>query len=83
MKTKLETLSEWVACPQFGDDHYGELGGIAYNKRKLIKDFTDYVTSLEAHDREMTKRYLCLVKYLRGEGYDDKEINAIMEIEVD
>ena len=55
MKTRLERIREYVASPQFGDDHYGELGAVPFRIRKDIKDFLDYVTSLEAHDMFMVK----------------------------
>jgi len=48
--TKVETIRNWIACPQFGDDHYGELGALPYHKRKILKDLCDYVEPLEQHD---------------------------------
>lgn len=53
--TKVETIRNWIACPQFGDDHYGELGALPYRERKILKDLCDYVEPLEYHDMEMTK----------------------------
>ena len=30
-----------IACPQFGDDHYGEWGALRLDQRKLIKRLLD------------------------------------------
>lgn len=60
--TKVETIRNWIACPQFGDDHYGELGALPYRERKILKDLCDYVEPLEYHDMEMTKTVIELQK---------------------
>lgn len=36
MKLSTKHIRELIACPQFGDDHYGKWGCLAYNQRKAI-----------------------------------------------
>ena len=74
MKTKAQYIREWIACPQFGDDHYGDLGALPYYKRKIIKDFLDYVEALEIHDMDMSKRNLKAIEYINWSLEANKEL---------
>lgn len=66
MKTKAQYIREWIACPEFGDAHYGDLGALPYRKRKIIKDFLDYVEALEIHDMDMSKRNLRAINMINN-----------------
>ena len=72
--TKVETIRNWIACPQFGDDHYGELGALPYHKRKILKDLCDYVEPLEHHDMEIQQENIELKRQLLEKKCSDKDV---------
>ena len=41
-------IREFIACPQFGDDHYGKWGGLRIDQRETIKDLCDIVDSADS-----------------------------------
>ena len=43
----LEEIREKIACPQFGDEHYGEWGILNINQRRTIKRVLDYIDGQE------------------------------------
>ena len=47
MKTIIEEIREYIACPQFGDDHYGKWGALPLFQRLKIKELCDYANVLE------------------------------------
>jgi hypothetical protein len=78
---KVKTIKKWIACPQFGDDHYGELGALPFHKRKVLKDLCDYVEPLELHDKKITKTAIELQKIIdKTIKYVEKEIYKIEPI---
>lgn len=47
MKTIIEEIREYIACPQFGDDDYGKWGALPLFQRLKIKELCDYANVLE------------------------------------
>lgn len=37
----VEKVREYIACPQFGDSHYGAWGALPLDQRKIIKQLCD------------------------------------------
>lgn len=48
MKTIIEEIREYIACPQFGDDDYGKWGALPLFQRLKIKELCDYANVLES-----------------------------------
>lgn len=71
---KVETIRNWISCPQFGDDHYGELGALPYHKRKILKDLCDYVEPLEQHDLKIQQENIELKRQLLEKKCSDKDV---------
>lgn len=44
----LKAIRQNIACPQFGDDHYGSWGALNLNQRRAIKRMLDHINILEA-----------------------------------
>lgn len=44
----LQSIREKIACPQFGDNHYGEWGTLNLNQRRTIRGLLDYIEMLKA-----------------------------------
>lgn len=55
-----ERLRKAIACPQFGDNYYGELGALCIDKRRLIKRVLD---ELDSADDCVKNLYLKNIKY--------------------
>lgn len=55
MKTIIEKIREYIACPQFGDDHYGKWGALSIDQRAKIKELCDYANALEGMVDEYNK----------------------------
>lgn len=45
----LKEIREKIACPQFGDDHYGEWGALTLQQRKTILKLLDYVKQVRLY----------------------------------
>lgn len=41
-------IREFIACPQFGDDHYGRWGALNFEQRKTIKNLCDIIDSADS-----------------------------------
>ena len=48
MELSTKRIRELIACPQFGDDHYGEWGCLAYDQRKAILQLVETIDQLQA-----------------------------------
>lgn len=56
LSVRPEKIREYVACPQFGDIHYGAWGALRFDQRKAIKDLCEWAIYLEKMlDKEMKK----------------------------
>lgn len=60
MELSTKRIRELIACPQFGDDHYGEWGCLAYDQRKAILHLVETIDRQQAEiaDERATKE-LC------------------------
>ena len=47
MKDEIKEIRKYIACPQFGDDHYGQWGALRLDQRIKIKHLLDYITNLQ------------------------------------
>ena len=47
MNVDIKEIREYIACPQFGDDHYGIWGALRLDQRIKIKQLLDYITNLQ------------------------------------
>ena len=45
---ELNIIRQNIACPQFGDDHYGAWGALRLDQRRAIKKMVDTITSQKA-----------------------------------
>ena len=48
MELSTKRIRELIACPQFGDDHYGEWGCLAYDQRKAILHLVETIDRQQA-----------------------------------
>lgn len=48
MELSTKRIRELIACPQFGDDHYGEWGCLSYDQRKAILHLVETIDQLQA-----------------------------------
>lgn len=55
MKSIIKEIREYIACPQFGDDHYGKWGALGISQRTKIKELCDYANALEGMVDEYNK----------------------------
>ena len=44
---ELREIREKIACPQFGDNHYGEWGILTLAQRKIIKRMLEHISGLK------------------------------------
>lgn len=63
-KNDIKKIREYIACPQFGDNHYGKWGALRLEQRQKIKDLLDCITNLQEERNmfivgfeEMSKNY--------------------------
>lgn len=49
-----ERLREKIACPQFGDDHYGEYGSLPLKVRREILALLELVDAMDLQIRELS-----------------------------
>lgn len=50
-----EKVRNAIACPQFGDDHYGEWGALSLDQRKLIKRLLDELDNADDYIKFLLK----------------------------
>lgn len=50
---KLQEIREKIACPQLGDNHYGEWGILTLHQRLTIKRMLDYIDAQENRIRSL------------------------------
>ena len=48
-----EKIRSAIACPQFGDDHYGEWGALKLDQRKLIKRLLDELNRADEYIKSL------------------------------
>lgn len=48
MELSTKRIRELIACPQFGDDHYGEWGCLAYDQRKAMLQMVETIDRQQA-----------------------------------
>lgn len=53
MNKDIKEIREYIACPQFGDDHYGKWGALRLDQRRKIKALLDYITNLEKENKRL------------------------------
>ena len=68
-----EKIRSAIACPQFGDDHYGEWGALKLDQRKLIKRLLDelnradeYIKSLYQENQNLKMKKHKAVNYMKA-----------------
>lgn len=47
-KKELKKIRDAVACPQFGDDHYGVWGAMEFEVRLVIHKLLNYIDDLQS-----------------------------------
>lgn len=47
MTNEIKEIRDYIACPQLGDDYYGEWGALRLDQRLKIKELLDYITNLQ------------------------------------
>lgn len=52
MKDEIKEIRDYIACPQLGDDYYGEWGALRLDQRLKIKSLLDYITNLQAIEQQ-------------------------------
>ena len=52
MNNDIKEIREYIACPQFGDDHYGKWGALRLDQRQKIKQLLDYITNLQIIEQQ-------------------------------
>lgn len=55
MELSTKRIRELIACPQFGDDHYGEWGCLAYDQRKAILHLVETIDRQQAEVERLTE----------------------------
>lgn len=55
MNNEIKEIRDYIACPQFGDDYYGEWGALRLDQRRKIKSLLDYITNLEQENEELNR----------------------------
>lgn len=65
MNKEIKEIREYIACPQFGDEHYGKWGALTLNQRIKIKQLLDYISNLKEIEQYHHK--------LNGELREEKE----------
>ena len=56
MNKDIKEIREYIACPQLGDDHYGEWGALRLDQRIKIKQLLDYITNLQEENEELKEK---------------------------
>ena len=54
---ELQIVRQNIACPQFGDDHYGSWGALNLNQRRAIKRMLHHVHILEEEIERLNKEH--------------------------
>ena len=62
MNKEVKEIREYISCPQFGDDHYGEWGTLTLKQRIKIKQLYDYITNLQEENKKLQERYNALLE---------------------
>ena len=57
---ELNIIRQNIACPQFGDDHYGAWGALRLDQRRAIKRMVDTITRQE---EEIERLYRAVDNY--------------------
>ena len=64
MNEEIKEIREYIACPQFGDDHYGKWGALRLDQRIKIKQLLDYITNLQQENERLEHENFSLREYL-------------------
>lgn len=59
--TIYEEIRNYIACPQLGDDHYGEWGLLSLEQRIKINELCDFCAICD----ELAERYIKLKKGIK------------------
>ena len=62
---RLKRIRENVACPQFGDNHYGSWGALRLDQRRVIAQMIETIELLDK-ELEITRKYI----HYNGLEYD-------------
>lgn len=68
-----EKIRKAIACPQFGNNGYGEWGALRYDQRVLIKRLLDDLDSADGYILKMQKEKEELIDYLKEREIELKE----------
>ena len=60
MNNEIKEIREYIACPQFGDDHYGKWGALRLDQRIKIKELLDYITNLQEENKILKETNICV-----------------------
>lgn len=81
MELSTKCIRELIACPQFGDDHYGEWGCLAYDQRKAILHLVETIDHQQAKIERLDKlviekhkeinRLDKYIQYTKNEAYKE------------
>lgn len=81
MELSTKRIRELIACPQFGDDHYGEWGCLAYDQRKAILHLVETIDRQQAEVERLDKlviekhkeinRLDKYIQYTKNEAYKE------------
>ena len=69
MNNDIKEIREYIACPQFGDDHYGKWGALRLDQRQKIKSLLDYITNLQEENKRLKDNWEKMGKFIAREFY--------------
>ena len=67
---ELKAIRQNVACPQFGDDHYGAWGALSINQRKAIYRMWDEINRQKAEIEKLNKELQVTRQYIHDNGLE-------------
>lgn len=71
MNDEIKEIRDYIACPQLGDDYYGEWGALRLDQRLKIKSLLDCITNLQEENERLNDELKRLHNLLNSQAYQD------------